>query len=240
MALCRKSLLLLRGVGHIKKDCRQLQESIELKKAHREYMQNKWSKDTNYDNSTNETHEEHYQKEELREIKEDHTGQINDSDITHDTQSTDLDLYENSTDPEAASQKGNEAESSGKSEQSNIMMQTDELSSMKTTQNIVGDAEMVISVPQITPEIVKASEMQDRDELSILGYGNPTGNVLLEATGGTHLALLIPVYDNDTEGFTLVSYRRHHEKRHSNPNKAKNSRKVPYGSSQGRGHAPRK
>ncbi|CAG8795652.1 15294_t:CDS:2, partial [Gigaspora rosea] len=80
--------------------------------------------------------------------------------------------------PEDAFQKGKEVDSTEKSEQPNNIMQIEELSLIKMVQNLMGDAETVISESQVVD--------------------------------GKHLTLPTLSY---TEGFTLVSYKRHHGKK---------------------------
>ncbi|KAF0520460.1 hypothetical protein F8M41_016310 [Gigaspora margarita] len=97
-------------------------------------------------------------------------------------------------------------------------------------QNPVKNAKMEAPIPQIISELTKTMEIWDRDELSIIGFENPRESDSLETRYEKPLALLILLYNINTDSFILVSYKRYHKKKNSNSNKLENIHKALYGS----------
>ncbi|CAG8808611.1 14590_t:CDS:2, partial [Gigaspora rosea] len=81
------------------------------------------------------------------------------------------------------------------------------------------DDEKEAQISQSTPVLMETDETQIRDELTALGYGNPKSIDSSELSYEKPLVLPASSYDADTDGFTLVSYKRHHKRKNINTNK---------------------
>ncbi|CAG8651430.1 34957_t:CDS:2 [Gigaspora margarita] len=71
----------------------------------------------------------------------------------------------------------------------------------KMVQNPAGNAKIEAPILQIISELTKTIEIWDRDELSIIGFENPRESNSLKTGYKKPLALLILLYNINTDAF---------------------------------------
>ncbi|CAG8492166.1 9196_t:CDS:2 [Gigaspora rosea] len=214
--------------------------SNKLSKPFKVNRKKKWLENTSNDNSMSKINKELLLKGESHKNEENHNKQTNDPEDFHDTQVTDPGPHVLKKGLEDSPQKEKIDTNMEGLEQFNKIVPTEVSSMTEVAQTpkigVVKGAQISQSTPVLTETVVTKA----RDELAVLGYRNPKSMDSSESSHEKPLVLPAPAYNTGTNGFTVVSYKQHHERKNGNTNKNETVRKAPYENNRGRGLTPRR